>query len=95
MTYTVTWDTEVAKKFINVYRISFHSKNAVMCSTLVEVAKWCNSNLSTSTFKGKHRSDIGAYIIAVPVSIPGLQVAVTYTVNRMTNQIRIVLLTIK
>ena len=63
--YTVVWDPSVEAPFIN-YWVAGDSQ---MRALLTEIANWVDANLSDEPEdKGQARLDLGARIIAVPLS---------------------------
>jgi hypothetical protein len=76
--FTVVWDRDVEASFFRYWLASDSKLRAI----LTEVANWVDTNLATDPgSKGQLRADLGARIIAVPLTTSSARVAVTFEVS--------------
>jgi hypothetical protein len=90
--YTVVWDLDVEAQFV----AAWVAGDAQIRDFLTEVANWVDTNLAVDPDqKGQSRDDVGARLLAVPVSTSLARVAVTFRVHPDDRQVRIVRLVIR
>lgn len=90
--YTVVWDPDVETSFLNHW-IAGDSQTRAQ---LTEVAHWIDSKLSENAADlGRARPDLGARIVAVPLSTSQARVAATFEVYPEDRIVRVVRLTFR
>ena len=90
--YTVVWDLSVEAPFIEFW-VAGDSQTRLQ---LTEIANWVDANLSEDPDKkGRLRLDLGARIIAVPLSKSSARVSATYEVWPEDRLVRVVRLTLR
>jgi hypothetical protein len=90
--YTVVWDPDVEAAFI-AYWVAGDSH---MRATLTETASWVDSNLAEDPdTKGQMRDDLGARIVAVPLSNSTARVSVSYEVWPEDRQVHVIRPTVR
>jgi hypothetical protein len=92
MRYTVVWDPDVESSFIG-YWVAGDSQTR---RNLTEIANWVDANLSEDPDnKGQTRLDLGARIVAVPLTTSSARVSVAYEVWPEDRTVRVIRLTLR
>jgi hypothetical protein len=90
--YTVIWDEDVETDFINYWMAG----DTVTRMLLTEAANWIDCNLAENPeTKGQLRPDLGARIIAVPLSVFTARVAATYEISPDDRLVRVIRLSLR
>jgi hypothetical protein len=90
--FTVVWDSDVEAAFIS-YWIAGDSH---MRAVLTEAANWIDVNLSYSPdTKGQDRPDLGARLIAVPVTNTTARISAVYEVRPEHQEVCVIRLTFR
>jgi hypothetical protein len=91
MRYTVVWDQDVEAAYIDRWLASDSGTR----SLLSDAANWVDRNLAEEPeAKGQARPDLGARIIAVPLSSSSVRVSVTYEIWPDERQVHVIRITI-
>jgi hypothetical protein len=89
---SVVWDPEVETPFINYWVAGDSQARAI----LTEIANWVDANLAEDPGnQGQARPDLGARIVAVPLSGTPARASVTYEVWPEDRLVRVIRLTLR